>query len=131
MIHTQKQWLHWSFIAVILRTAVLAAGKRRECCRQMSGQSFWWLQSFSCICLYMLTIVANVPELTQMRPIQGRSSDMFLSKFLLAVLFNPGIPRQLGAHWPPKTSKREWGSTRVFQHICDYLQSHQLPEPER
>lgn len=96
----------------------------------MSGQHFWWLQSFSCICLYMLTIVTDVLELIQMRCIQGRSSDTFLSMLLFTVLLNTGIPRQLGAPWPPKTSKREQGNTGVFQHICDYLQSHQLPEPE-
>lgn len=93
----------------------------------MSGQYFWQLQSFSCTCSRcMLTEVANVVELTQMRHIQGRSSNTFLSKLSLAVQLNPGIPSHLGAHWVPKTSKRQQGNTRAFQHICGYLQSHQI-----
>lgn len=106
--HTEHQ-LHWPLFAVTLSTALLAAGKRREYSHQMSGQYFWRLQSFSCICpRCVLTIVTVVPELTQMRHIQGRSSNTLFSKPLvkLVVLLNPALPSQLGSHWPPKTSKR-------------------------
>lgn len=128
--HTQALVTLRILLAVILTTAVSAVGKRKKYCHQMSGQYFWWLQSFSCTCpRCMPTIVADELELTQMRHIQSRFSNIPFQA-LLAVMFNPGIPRQLGAHWPAKTSKTEQGNTRTFQHICVYLESHQHPEPE-